>query len=165
MVFRPFVVIAGVCALLIVGCVSGPGFSGDHINKRLDPADVLADVDGAMDETVVWGGRIIQAEPKADSTTLEILAFPLYRSQQPDAGKDSLGRFLVIYPGYLEPQDYSTGRMVTAVGRLEEIRLGQVGKADYRYPVLRGDDLYLWPPADEAREPRVHFGVGVGIFR
>ena len=158
-------VLFSLCSFLLVSCASGPRFSAADINDNLQPHTVLQAGVASLGQTVLWGGRVIQAEPKADSTTLEILAFPLRGNQQPDTGRASQGRFLVVYPGYLEPADYSPDRLITVVGKLEEARDGKVGEAMYRYPVLRADDIYLWPRQDAAGEPRVQLGVGIGIMR
>lgn len=148
------------------GCSSGPGFSGDHINTGLQPRAAIQGGDQFTGQSVLWGGRIIHAEPQMDSTRLEVLAFPLRGNQQPDVDKSSQGRFLIMYPGYLEPADFRADRLITVVGRLEKSRTGQVGEATYRYPVVMADDLYLWPEQNrDSSEPRVHFGIGVGIFR
>lgn len=157
------IVLAG---LLLAGCATGPGFSGDHINTRLQPREAARNLDAAREETVLWGGRIIQADPGQDSTTLEVVAFPLQRDQRPNERSESSGRFLMTYPGYLEPEDYREDRLITVVGTMQETRDGMVGEANYRYPVIQASEFYLWPERQEVQQqPRVRFGVGVGIFR
>ena len=157
--------LVSLCALLLVGCATGPGFSGDHINLDLQPRGALAADAAVRGQTVLWGGRIIQTVPEEGVTTVEVLAFPLRGNQQPNTGMESQGRFLVVHPGYLEPADFSADRLITVVGTLEASRSGQVGEAEYRYPVVRVDSLHLWPLQREQSEPRVHFGIGVGISR
>jgi|SRR5690625_360378 len=156
--------------LALTGCASGPGFSGDHINTTLQPREVsqsaLQAAGRHTGETVLWGGRVIQTSPGQDATTLEVVAFPLQRNQRPNERQDSSGRFLIRYAGYLEPEDYREDRLVTVTGTVEEVREGVVGDAPYRYPVIAADQLYLWPERQSTdQQPRVHFGVGVGIFR
>lgn len=161
---------AALAGLLLTGCASGPGFSGDHINTTLQPRHVSQNTlqGEAADtrETVLWGGRVIQTSPGQDTTTLEVVAFPLQRDQRPNERQDSIGRFLVRYAGYLEPEDYREDRLITVTGPIDEVREGVVGDAPYRYPVVRADQLYLWPERQAVQQqPRVQFGVGVGIFR
>lgn len=156
--------------VLVTGCASGPGFSGDHINTALQPREVsqsaLRDGNSHTGETVLWGGRVIQTSPGQDTTTLEVVAFPLQRDQRPNERQDSAGRFLIRYAGYLEPEDYHEDRLVTVTGTVEDVREGVVGDAPYRYPVIAAAQLYLWPERQTTdQQPRVHFGVGVGIFR
>jgi len=163
-IFRGFYLL--ICSLLLMSCTSGPGFSGAHIDTELQPQSALKAAAEVRGQYVLWGGRIIQAEPREASTTLEVLAFPLQRNQRPDTAKTSEGRFIIVYPGYLEPADYSANRLITVVGRLNDPRSGNVGEAVYHYPVVTGDDLYLWPEQQQGdSEPRVRFGVGVGIMR
>jgi outer membrane lipoprotein len=41
-----------------------------------------------------------------------------------------------------------------------------IGKIEYSYPVIEKKELYLWPSEENSETgPRVHFGVGVGIWR
>lgn len=161
---------AALTGLLLTGCASGPGFSGDHINTALQPQQVAQSTQrgDAADtrDAVLWGGRVIQTNPGQDTTTLEVVAFPLQRDQRPNERQGSIGRFLVRYPGYLEPEDYQEDRLITVTGTIDEVREGVVGDAPYRYPVIRADQLYLWPERQAVQQqPRVQFGVGVGIFR
>ncbi|MCK9563975.1 MAG: Slp family lipoprotein [Bacteroidales bacterium] len=160
------VLIALASSCLLAGCASGPGFALDAVNAGLKPAAAArADADAAG-QKVLWGGRIIQVVPGPEHTTLEVVSFPLRRNQQPDTSGGSEGRFLMWYPGYLEPEDYQAERLVTVVGTVREARTGQVGEAEYRYPVIVVDELYLWPEQREsASEPRVRFGLGIGIMR
>ncbi|MCH8505619.1 MAG: Slp family lipoprotein [Ectothiorhodospiraceae bacterium] len=153
--------------LFLAACATGPGYTGAHINTELQPRAAAQASDGGSGETVVWGGRIIQAQPLEDATQLEVLAYPLQRNQQPDTGKSSQGRFLGYYPGYLEPADYASDRLITVTGPLREAHTGRVGEADYRYPVINADDIHLWPEQQQVRrdEPRVRFGVGVMLHR
>lgn len=156
--------------LLMAGCASGPGFFGDHINTALQPREVSQSGaqggDEVHGETVLWGGRVIQVSPGVDATTLEVVAFPLQRDQRPNDKKDSIGRFLIRHAGYLEPEDYREDRLITVTGTIEGTHEGLVGDAPYRYPVIQAEQLYLWPERQAAQQqPRVQFGVGVGIIR
>lgn len=152
--------------MFLTGCAGGPGFSGAHINTDLQPQQVAQNIHATRGETVLWGGRIVQASPGSESTTLEIVAFPLQRDQKPYDKHDSIGRFLMTHPGYLEPEDYRTDRLITVVGTVEETREGMVGDASYRYPVIQANEFYLWPERQAVQpEPSVRFGVGIGIFR
>ena len=108
-----------------------------------------------------WGGVVIATKNLNEATELEVLAYPLDRKGRPDTGAGSSGRFIARQAGYLEAADFRVGRLVTATGRVSEIRTGQVGEADYRFPVLICDDLALWPEESESRgKPRIHFGFG-----
>lgn len=130
------------------------------------PADVIAG--RAADGPVHWGGRIVGVENLRDSTRLEVLAFPLAGDGEPRVTEAPLGRFIVERPGFLEPHEYAPDRRVEVRGRLAGTELGEVGNASYRYPLVRGDEVTLWPdlpsaPVPETR-PRINFGFGFGSY-
>lgn len=150
---------------LLAGCASGPGFETENVNRELEPRQAAND--GVEQETVLWGGTIISTKPQEATTQIEILAFPLDRGEQPRTNRSSQGRFLAVADGYLEPADYDEGRQITVLGTLTESRTARIGEADYRYPVVEVRDMHLWPrePTTYRQEPRVNFGIGVGIMR
>jgi outer membrane lipoprotein len=128
------------------------------------PADVIAG--RAADGQVHWGGRIVGIENLRDRTRLEVLAFPLASDGEPLVTEAPQGRFIVERPGFLEPHDYAPDRRVEVRGRVAGTEVGEVGDASYRYPVVRGDQVTLWPdlssePVPE-RRPRINFGFGFG---
>ncbi|MCK8516590.1 Slp family lipoprotein [Methylonatrum kenyense] len=164
--FTPLLLTAICLALLLSGCATGPGYDLAAARTDLTAEAVAAGRDNFRGEPVVWGGRIIETTPKDAGTEIELLAYPLDQRQLPAHRRQSQGRFLVEYATYLEPGDWTTGRLVTVRGRLAPNRDGKVGDADYTYPVVIAEDLHLWPE-DAARTdryrsgPRVNVGIGV----
>ncbi len=153
-------------SLAVSACASGPRFDWAGVDRDLQPATAVAQIEQRRGEPVVWGGTIVQTRNLEDATRLEILAYPLGSQQRPLTERPAQGRFLVDYPGYLEPTAYAAGRLVTVSGRLVEQHTGQVGEARYRYPLLAGEGLHLWPrQAQAARQPRVSLGVGITLGR
>ena len=151
--------------LLLAGCASGPRFPVGALERDLGPQDVAGHLDTFKGRRFVWGGRIVAAENLADRTRLQILAYPLDRSQRPQTDRAALGRFLAERAGYLETADYAPGRLVTVQGWLRDSRRGQVGQAPYRFPVLEVEQLYLWPPAGAAEgDWRSHIQFGIGVL-
>lgn len=151
---------------LLAGCASGPRYDLDQARTDLTPEAVGKAGQAFVGEPVVWGGRIIETRPGEDVTEVELLGYPLGRHQVPSHQRASQGRFLIRTTGFLEPGDWQTGRLVTVRGNLERSEEGEVGEAIYRYPVVRADDLYLWPEETAARQrprgsPRVNIGIGV----
>ncbi|MBI3546385.1 MAG: Slp family lipoprotein [Gammaproteobacteria bacterium] len=154
--------------LLLLITLSGCATPYDigQADPRVTPQEAAKDVPGMLNHTVAWGGVIATAKNLKDKTELEVVAYPLDASHRPDSAAPPTGRFIVIQPGYLETADYAPGRLVTVVGDVSETRRGTVGEAPYVYPIVAASKLQLWPkPASEPREPRFHFGVGVGIIR
>ena len=149
-----------IALLLVTACATGPRFETTGVATDLTPRGAALRFDEVRAERVLWGGIIVDSTHPRQGTRLEVLAFPL-ENQSPQTQQAPLGRFLVIEPGYLETADYAPGRRVTVVGRLGELRQGRIGEAEYTYPVVRADDIHLWPRETAAAEPRVHFGFGV----
>jgi len=96
-------------------------------------------------ETVRWGGEIIDVEPRADRTCFEILARDLDSIARPVTGDPSGGRFLACRNGFYDPEEFKQGREITVVGRLDGTEQAKVGDFDYTYPRVAADTVYLWP--------------------
>lgn len=151
--------------LLLNACATMPTFDTHGADKTLIPAEAVQQQASLAGRSVAWGGVIIQSANLQDRTRLEILAYPLDSANRPNTNASPTGRFLAERPGYLETVNYAPGRLVTVVGPLEGTRTGRIGETEYAYPVVEAQRIQLWRPADEYyTEPRVHFGVGVGVL-
>lgn len=150
---------------LLAGCAGVPYDIG-KADARITPPQAVNDLPRLLDRDIAWGGKIAAVKNLKASTELEVVAYPLDSNNRPDEDSKPNGRFIVVQPGYLETADYAPGRLVTVVGPVNEVRQGKVGEAQYTYPVIKSKALHLWPKPDaERNEPRIHFGVGVGITR
>ncbi|MES9943599.1 MAG: Slp family lipoprotein [Candidatus Thiodiazotropha sp.] len=107
-----------------------------------------------------WGGVIIETRNLRDTTEIQILAYPLDEDGRPDTQANSIGRFIAQQPGYLELVEYGIGRQVTATGKFSAIRQGLVADSGYPFPILRCDEIMLWPERKARSKPRIHFGFG-----
>ncbi len=153
-------------ALALGACATGPRYSTDNVNQELTPRAAVDKGSAAEGDRVIWGGRIIETRPREAHTQVEVLDYPLDRSQRPNTARSPGARFLIIHGEFLEPSDWRADRLVTVTGTVESIRRGRIEEADYQYAVIRADDLYLWPePAARAASPRVHLGIGVIFSR
>lgn len=131
---------------LLVGCA--PVISPEVMNRveqGLTYGVLTADPEAYQGKMVLWGGVIAQATPKTGETELEIVQKNLTGNYRPEDGDVSLGRFLVIYPGFLDPDIYKADRQVTVAGEVKGSEVRKLGEADYRYPVITAQELYLWP--------------------
>jgi outer membrane lipoprotein len=149
---------------LAVGCASGspglrdaPGIAGDMSPATLTESDLGA--------RVVWGGRVLDNQPLADGSLLQVIAYPLDRHERPQLRSETDGRFLARASRFLEPTDYAPGRLVTLRGALIEQQLTRIGEHERLLPVIDADAVHLWPERPERSAPRLHFGVGVSISR
>ncbi|MDH3901517.1 MAG: Slp family lipoprotein [Gammaproteobacteria bacterium] len=145
-------------ALLLSACASTPTFNTEGVDHSLTPREVTTSLQLATGKHVQWGGIILSTTHLKDSTQVEVLAYPLDANARPQSDDNSLGRFILERAGYLEPATYAEGRLITAVGPVTGTRAGQIGDADYTYPLISARQLILWPPGGE------HDGVSVGGY-
>lgn len=97
------------------------------------------------DKTVIWGGEIIQTINQKDRTTLvEVLQRPLDWTEEPQRAEPSGGRFLILADGYLDPYIFRRGRKITVAGEILGEQTRPLGEMEYRYPLLRSKQIYLW---------------------
>jgi outer membrane lipoprotein len=129
------------------------------------PAAVAADINHHKGRRVEWGGVIIATENRRNSTWLELLAYPLDENHKPRPDAKPFGRFLAVHPGYLETADYAPKRWATMIGNIRELRVGKVGAATYRFPLIEIEHIDLWRKigTKSSSEPKVHFGIGIGV--
>ncbi len=148
--------------LILTGCASAPKVT-ENAERDIAPALAAATDIDTGGKPLQWGGIIVETRNLAKVTELQILAYPLSASGRPDVTASPTGRFIAQHPGYLESVDYRSGRQVTATGDLTEKRVAKVGEAPYTFPILRADELVLWPEQGKRKaKPRVNFGLGVG---
>ena len=146
-------------ALVPLACTTGTQRS----DSGPTPAQVVAS--GEAHSEVHWGGQIVKVKNLRDRTLVEVLALPLDGDGRPQPDQRPAGRFIVDRPGFLEPHEYAVNRLLEVRGRLNGFTSGTVGDAAYRYPVVIGEQLVLWPHdtagSSRASTPRINFGVGV----
>lgn len=157
--------IAGSLLLLMLhGCATPLDIGG--ADRDMTPQAAVKTFPANKDRAVAWGGSVVNAKNLADTTQFEVVGYPLDSNNRPNTQAAPLGRFIVVHPGYLETADYAPGRVITVVGNLTETRSGKVGEATYVYPVVAANRVHLWPIETPASsEPRIHFGIGIGIIR
>lgn len=155
--------IISLAMILFAGCAATPKFRLDNVNQGLLPAQAVADFSTHKNTRTLWGGIIVGSKNLKQGSLLEVLSYPLDDNYRPDTQKSPFGRFIVEHSEYLETVNYAAGRLLTVAGPLLEIRKGTIGEAEYLYPVLTGEQLYLWPTEDQNTEPRIQFGFGVMI--
>lgn len=146
--------------LILAACASSP-LHLDGVNRNITPAMIHQDTP-YTGQRVVWGGRIIKTQPLAQTTHIEVLAYPLDGDGMPEFHQPSLGRFVIIQQGFLEPADFAHGRHISVVGRIGNMLDGHIGAAPYQFPVIHAQQIQLWPK-DQRRPSNIHFGIGVGI--
>ena len=157
---------AGALALAVTGvagCASTPIDIDDPaiVVEPVTAAQVAGDPDLARG-TVLWGGTVIGAANLASGSQLELLAYPLDRTQRPQVGRASQGRFIVTSDAYLETVEFAEGRQVTVLGSLDGLDEVVIGEARRRLPVVRANQLHLWTGSGVRERTGFSFGIGVG---
>lgn len=131
--------------MLFLGCASYP------ISRRLrrqaireDFSEVQANPDAYLNETVIWGGRIIQTVNDSLGTTLKVLQMPLNRHLEPTSVRYTKGRFLARTSRFLDPEVYEKGLVVTVAGTVVGSETQSLGETTYRYPIISIGELEVW---------------------
>lgn len=151
--------------LSLAACAPAPLYKpAPHMTHAL-PMNVAQAPERYRHAHVIWGGRIISVTNLSDNTKIELLAYRLDSAQRPQPDDGARGRFIVLIPGYLEPLEYPPGRLMTVSGNITGVYSGEVGKADYTYPLVDADQYHLWTK-EELQSPwsNIHFGVGIGTI-
>lgn len=132
--------------LFAIGCtpvISKP--VRDQVDKNLVFKEVLKDPEAYKGSTVVWAGVIIEAKNMPEGTLIEILQRQADFFGAPEGGDRTEGRFLALYPSYLDVAVYGKGREVTVGGVVEGKRIMPLGEIQYTYPLILAKEIYLWP--------------------
>lgn len=145
-------------SIFLNACATSPKFDTVGVDVNNTPQRAVKESDTLKGEPVLWGGVVIVSTNFKDSTQIEILAYPLHSNHRPDREQAPLGRFLAVHAGYLETTDYAQGRLITVKGTLAGKRAGQVGEAEYTYPVVNITQLHLWSGSSESQ---IQFGFGL----
>lgn len=149
--------------LLVSACASGPVFDTSRVDRSLAPRSDVAGLAVDTQKNVLWGGAILSTTNLEHSTRIEVQAYPLDAYNAPRIRRDPLGRFILEYPGYLEPAIYTEGRLITLVGAVTRTLDGKVDDAAYTYPVVVAEQIYLWPRDRYRDRPRTYLGIGIGM--
>lgn len=152
--------------LALSACATSSPFELKGVNRTLSPA--LAKSGTAhQGQTAIWGGLIIQSTNLKDRSEIEVLAYPLNEQGEPIRSASAQGRFYIQQDGYLETAQYAAGRWISVLGTVKSPVQGKVGSADYTFAVIKSVQLELWPDPSQSdsSNPRVQFGIGIGISR
>lgn len=153
-----------VALLMLAACAPAPIYKTTGNAVLATPAQVAQTPERYSGNEVIWGGRIVHVSNFQDHSEIELLAYPLDSSQRPRGNDSGNGRFIAVLRGYVEPLDYPAGALMTVNGKLNGTRAGQVGQADYLFPLVDVAQSHVWT-AEEMQKGRsnVHFGLGVGV--
>ena len=135
---------------------------GENGYEKVAFSEILRSPEQYRGKVVQLGGVILDTLNEEKESTLEILEQPLGWRGRPKVGDVPGGRFLVVSDQFLDKAIYQPDREVTVVGEIIGSRAGQVGEAEYTYPILSLRDIRLWKRKSYSGPGGVHIGVGVG---
>lgn len=144
--------LACLAALAVYGCASVPETITTPVSGP-DVRQVRTNPDRHVGERIRWGGTITEVKNLQDRTVVTVVARRTTRRGEPLGDEPSTGRFLLEVNRFLDPEEYKTGRQITVVGTISEIRSGKIDQYAYDYPVVRAEDLYLWAEYVRRRDP------------
>lgn len=150
-----------ILCFLLTACANKSVFDASQVNTSLTPKSVVADPASNQGELALWGGMILSVENLKNTTQIELLAYPLASSHRPLQKEKPIGRFLVLHQGFLEPEVFVQGKLLSVLGRVSDIKPGKIGEASYSYPVITAQELHLWSLSADASETQFHFGIGI----
>jgi outer membrane lipoprotein len=162
--FRARHILIPIAALTLAACAPAPIYQIAPGTVAVLPSQVAVSPQNYGKGNVIWGGSVIAVRNFPDYSEIEILAYPLDSSQRPLANAQPAGRFIALFPGYVEPFNFPIGASITISGQLNGSRSGMVDQAAYVYPLVSVSQSHVWTPAEMRQgHPDIHFGVGVGV--
>jgi outer membrane lipoprotein len=136
----------GLALAMLSGCATYPVAKNLRQQARsLTLAQVVADPAAHQDTMVIWGGRIIKTVNDAHGGDLYVLKLPLAHNEKPLGAANPSGRFIARSSGFLDPEIYKRGRLVTVAGNVAGLESQPVQKTNYAYPVITIRQAYVWP--------------------
>lgn len=161
---NPLRIVPLLLAALVTGCAAtAPAFENLPEVAAPSPYVVAEAPERFVDQSVVWGGMIVEVKNFEAYSEIEILAYPLDERQQPMLELADQGRFIAIAPGYVEGEDFAPGRFVSLIGQLSGGREDTLRNERYYWPEVALERLKVWPRDFRYNKRRFSVGVGVGI--
>lgn len=157
------IILLGVISVLLSGCasvISKEALQG--VQREIGFDAIVRNPKAFRERSVILGGDILETKPLSRRTEILVLQRALGTRDKPNPESVSLGRFIVSAPGFLDPEIYRSGRLVTIVGTITGQETRPLGEIEYTYPLIEKREIYLWPVEETGRQPRFFFGLGVG---
>lgn len=124
-----------------------------EVTRDLSLKEVIKDPNGYQGKVILWGGVIIESKNLKEGTRVIVLQKDLSRWGRPKESDKSQGRFIVLYPGYLDTAIYRRDREITVAGEIIGQKVMPIGDIDYTYPVLSPREIHLWREVEKAQYP------------
>ncbi len=157
---RGLVGLFGILLAVCAGCASYPISKG--LREQAKPLTVaqVASSPGAYSGTIViWGGRVINTVNDTSGGRIYVLGLPLTRHEVPVWNGITTGRFVVRGQGFIDPEVFKAGRLITVAGEVTGVEKQPLQGIQYAYPVVASRELRLWvTPAEYYYYPGWYWG-------
>jgi outer membrane lipoprotein len=124
-----------------------------EVTRDLNLREVIKDPDAHKGKGVLWGGAIIECQNLKEGTRVVVLQKDLSTWGRPKETDKSQGRFIVLYPGYLDTAIYRRDREITVAGEVIGQEVLPIDEIEYTYPVLSPREIHLWREVRKAKYP------------
>ena len=144
-VFRSLLLAAAVAGFS--GCATNP--ISKTLRQQARPvrlAEVQAHPAPYIGSVVIWGGRILQTVNATNGASIYVLKLPLYNDARPVRSAVSSGRFIAHGTGFIDPEVFKKGRLVTVAGQITGVEQRPLQSIQYTYPVVAIQELHVWQP-------------------
>jgi outer membrane lipoprotein len=149
-------------ALLLAGCAATPVFKDIPARPSPAPSEIARDVQKHLDQSVLWGGMVLELHEFDGYVEIEVLGFPIDAQARPVPQARDGGRFIALRSGSVDTLEVTPGRFITLSGKITGERSGQVNGTDYLWPEVDALEIHLWPRDLNFREkPRISVGIGI----
>lgn len=143
-----FLLYAAIAALLLASCAR-PVIKTDLLARGMRDvpmSELAGHPQKYSDQLFVLGGIIANTTVTDRGTFIEALFVPVDKKGyfRHVAGN---GRFIAVWPrssGILDPLMYRAGRRFTVAGTFAGIKHGKIGSANYVFPVIDAQQIFLW---------------------
>ncbi len=141
------------CIPLMTICLIAAWLTGCVVISQERMAEALTDInfrqltenaEAYRGQTVVLGGHVIEVRNAAEQTVILVLQTPLGIGQEPAPPDQSEGRFMLSHQGFLDPEVFTKGRLITMAGRVTGMTREAIDKEMYDYVTLEALEIYLW---------------------
>jgi len=149
---------------LFSGC--GPVLSQsviDESEQNILLGEIQRNPERYIGKSVLFGGTIVRMGNDSSGSWVEILQRPLGYRLEPELNDQTGGRLLLVSNEIWDEKDFSKGRKITLVGKVEGTETRSLDEITYDYPVLRVVEYHLWPKDRYQTGPQAAPDVGFGF--
>jgi len=139
-------ILGTLAALIISGCSYPISAHLRDEARDINIPMVANNPDQYKGDIVIWGGKIIKTRTLKTGTQVYVLHMPLDYMEKPEDNLTSRGRFIAATQEFLDPELYSSGKLVTVAGTVTGTESHPVGETEYPYPVIDIKEIHLFKP-------------------